>query len=334
MGDLSTRRAFLGQAALGGWALGTAFSPLSEESLLAAPQETQEPRVATADSIPIVDTHLHLWDLEKFDLPWTKGAPALNRSFVMSDYLAATKGLNLAKAVYMEVDVTPAQQVREAEYVIDICQRGDTPMVAAVISGRPADPKFKDYVARFAGNKFIKGIRQVLHGEETPPGYCLQPQFVKGIQLLGEEGLSFDLCMRSSEMADAVKLVKQCPKTRFILDHCGNLDVHSTDEKLRKSWEQGLKELAQNERLVCKISGIVASARKGWKPEDLAPVAGYAMETFGPDRRMFGGDWPVCTLGATYAEWVGALRQIVKEMSAPDQKKLFHDNAVRFYGLK
>ncbi len=171
---------------------------------------------AENDAQPIIDTHQHLWDVTRFKLPWHNGddTKPLQRSFVMSDYLEAIKGLNVVKTVYMEVDVAPEQQVAEAEYVIDLCQRGDNPMKAAVISGRPGTPGFEPYIRKLAKNKYIKGIRQVLHGDTDPTGFCLQPKFVESIQLLGKLGLSFDLCMRSGELLDAVKLVDQCPKTR------------------------------------------------------------------------------------------------------------------------
>src|SRR5205823_6408401 len=138
---------------------------------------------------------------------------------------AATQGLNVVKTVYMEVDVDPTQQVQEAEHVIDLCQRKDNPMVAAVISGRPASDGFKAYIEKFKGSPYIKGMRQVLHGDGTPAGYCLQPQFVNSVQLLGDLGMSFDLCLRSGELLDGDKLVAQCPRTRFIVDHCGNMSV-------------------------------------------------------------------------------------------------------------
>ena len=98
----------------------------------------------------------------------------------------------------------------------------------------------------------------------------------------------------------------------------------------------GMKALAQRENVVCKISGIIATAKEDWKAADLAPNIRFSIQTFGPDRQMFAGDWPVCTLRASYRQWVGALKEIVREMKMPlaDQKKLFHDNAVRFYGLK
>ena len=287
------------------------------------------------DQLPIIDTHQHLWDLTKFKLAWQKDdkTKALQRSFVTSDYLQATKGLNVVKTVYMEVDVIPEQQVAEVAYVTELCERKDNPMQAAVVSGRPGLPGFEPYAKKLTENKYIRGIRQVLHEDSTPPGYCLQPNFVKSIQLLGDLGLSFDLCVRSGEVLDAVKLVDQCPKTRFILDHCGNMSVTSTDEAARAKWKQGMKELAARPNVMCKVSGIVVTANENWKPEDLAPNVNDTIDTFGEDRVMFAGDWPVCTLRASFAQWVNALKTIVKDRPLSFQKKLFHDNAAKFYRI-
>lgn len=294
----------------------------------------KEAKLKATEPIPIVDTHQHLWDLTKFNLPWTKDNKVLAKSFVMSDYLTATKGLHVTKTVYMEVDVDPSQQVQEAEYVIDLCQRDDNPMLAAVISGRPASDEFKAYISRFKGSPYIKGVRQVLHGDTNPAGFCLGPQFVKSVQLLGELGMSFDLCMRSGELLDGDRLVGQCPRTRFIVDHCGNMSVQETDKKKRSEWMDGMRALAQRDNVVCKVSGIVASAKPDWTAADLKPNIDFTMQTFGKDRVMFGGDWPVCTLTASYRQWVEALKEIVAGQSPEDQRKLFHDNAVKFYGLR
>jgi L-fuconolactonase len=285
------------------------------------------------DPIPIVDTHQHLWDLNKFRLHWLENEPKLAQSYLMSDYLTATAGLGIAKTVYMEVDVDPTQQLMEAEYVIDICRRGDTPMKAAVISGRPASDGFKDYILQFKGSPYIKGVRQVLHAVTAPRGLCLDKQFISSVRMLGELGMSYDLCMRNTELEDGARLIDACPDSRFILDHCGNGDVQSND---RSVWRQGLTAVAARKNVVCKVSGIVASAKPdAWTAADLAPIIRTTITEFGIDRVMFGGDWPVCTLAATYRQWVEALRQILDEMqlSAADKRKLFYDNAVRFYGL-
>jgi predicted TIM-barrel fold metal-dependent hydrolase len=284
-----------------------------------------------ARDLPIVDTHQHLWDLSRFRLPWIRRDSPLARSFLMRDYLQATAGLHVEKAVYMEVDLAVEQQVAEAEYILDICRRGGTPTVAAVISGRPNADNFGDYLNRFRGDRHLKGVRQVLHTDATPAGYCLSREFIRGIRLLGERGLSFDLCFRPAELGDAVRLVEACPDTRFILDHCGNGDVQARD---RTQWQRDMARLGRCRNVVGKVSGIVVTARRGqWTADDLAPIVNHTLEVFGPDRVMFGGDWPVCTQTATYRQWVEALRAIVRGRPEADRRKLFHDNAVRFYGL-
>ena len=327
MTDSVTRRDFLATTVA---AAATASSMTTGLQSFVSAQDKNMP-----DQLPIIDTHQHLWDLTKFKLPWHKGddTKPLQRSFVMSDYLEATKGLNVVKTVYMEVDVEPDQQMAEADYVTDLCKRDDNPMAAAVVSGRPGTPGFEPYIRRLADTKYIKGIRQVLHGDSNPAEFCLQPKFVESIQLLGELGKSFDLCVRPAEVVHAAKLVGQCPKTRFILDHCGNMSVTSTDQALRKKWEQGMQELAQKPNVICKVSGIIVTANKDWKPDDLAQNINFTLDTFGEDRVIFAGDWPVCTLKATFAQWVNALKQIVKDRPVSFQKKLFHDNAAKFYGI-
>lgn len=296
---------------------------------------------ASPASIPIVDTHQHLWDLEVVRPPWLKGSELLNRRYAMPEYLEATRGLNVVKAVYMEVAVDPRDHVTEAEHVIGLCRSKQYPTVAAVIGGHPASDKFGEYIARFKGNPYVKGVRQVLHGD-TPAGHCISDEYVRGIRLLGAAGLSFDLCLRPGELKDGMRLTELCPDTRFIVDHCGNADPkafaagpdggkpsHDPD-----AWKRDMDAFAKRGNVICKISGIVASAPEGWTAADLAPIVNHCLDAFGPDRVVFGGDWPVCLRGATYSQWVLALRSIVAERPAADQRKLWHDNAVRFYTLE
>jgi predicted TIM-barrel fold metal-dependent hydrolase len=269
--------------------------------------------------------------LQRFSLAWIEPGSPLDRDFLMADYRTATAGLGVVKSVYMEVDVIPAQQVAEAEWAIGVCEAGMTPMVGAVISGRPASEGFAAYLARFRDRRPVKGLRQVLHASTTPPGYGLDPAFIRGLRLLGEAGLSFDLCMRPAELPDAARLIDACPGTAFILDHCGNADVRARD---RSRWRDDIARVAERPNVACKVSGIVASARgTPWTADDLAPIVDHVLDAFGPDRVVFGGDWPVCTLAATYRQWVDALRAIVRARPAAVQRKLFHDNALRIYRL-
>lgn len=330
-----SRRTFLAAAA---GALATTAGPLSLPSTLVA---AEKPSNAM---LPIVDTHQHLWDLDKFRLGWVEPGTPLARSFVTKDYLAATAGLNVVKAVYMEVDVVPEQQQAEAEHVIALSKSDEHPTVAAVISGRPAEAGFRKYASQFRDSRQVRGVRQVLHVPSTPAGLCLGKEYVASMQLLGELGKSFDLCMRPTELGDGVKLAGQCPDTTFIVDHCGNGDPkaflsaaaageekpwHGADE-----WKRQIHRLAGCPNVLCKISGIVVRAPKSqWKAEMLAPLVNHCLDEFGPERVLFGGDWPVCTLVASYGEWVTALKEIIAHRPLAEQRKLLHDNAVRQYQL-
>ena len=292
--------------------------------------------------LPIIDTHQHLWDLTKFRPPWLDDAPdVLAKSYVTKDYLAATKGLNVVKAVYMEVDVDPRQQVDEAAHVIALSKSADHPTSGAVISGRPNSAGFKPYISKFKDNTYIKGVRQVLHVPSTPQGTCLQKQFVASMKLLGSFGKSFDLCMRPTELADGAKLAAMCPNTRFIVDHCGNADPQAFLKKTDKEtshpadqWRRDLALLAKRDNVICKISGIIARAPQGdWEPEIFAPIVNFCLDEFGPERVVFGGDWPVCLLGGSYARWVNSLKSVISNRSLRDQRKLLHDNAQRICRL-
>ena len=321
------RRRFLSH--LAGATAAVAEGPLLAR--IAAASESKADIRKETTMIPVVDTHQHLWDPTKFRLPWLKEGSPLARSFLMSDYLSATEGLNIVKAIYMEVDLDPEQQTAEAQYIVDICKRGNTPTVAAVISGRPASEGFKKYLEPFKGSRYIKGVRQVLHNADIPAGYCLKAEFIKGVRLLGEFGMSFDICVRPAELLDAAKLIDACPSTRFILDHCGNANVQAPDHS---QWKRDIAAVAKRKQVVCKVSGIVVSAKPGaWSVDDLAPIVKHTLEVFGPDRVMFGGDWPVCTLAATYRQWVHALESIVRNRGEEERRKLFHGNAMKFYAL-
>ncbi|MFO0809275.1 MAG: amidohydrolase family protein [Gemmataceae bacterium] len=315
MQTLPDRRAFLAAAAV-----------------TAAAAHAADPK---ANPVTLIDTHQHLWDLSRFTLPWVKPGTPLGRSYLLAEYQKETAGTGISKTVYMEVDLDPKQQRAEAEFVQATTKTPGSGMVGGVVSGRPADDGFKEYVAFLKTLPAVKGLRQVLHGS-TPAGYCLGEKFVAGIRLLGDHGYSFDLCMRMTDLLDAAKLIDACPGTRFVLDHCGNAPVHGPDGKApdRTVWKRDIDAVAKRPNVIGKVSGLINTAKKGeWGPDDLAPIVNHVLAAFGPDRVVFGGDWPVCTLGGSIADWVSALKAIVANRPATEQAKLFSENATRFYKL-
>ncbi len=286
-----------------------------------------------AKMIPIVDCHQHLWDLSKFKLGWVKEGDPLAMSYMPKEYAEATKGLNFVKSVYMEVDVVEKQQQKEADSIIELIKNKGSITVAAVVSGRPVQGEaFKKYVNQFKGSPYIKGLRQVVHNPGNPPGYCVTKDFIAGVRYLGDIGLSWDICIRPGELTDAAKLVHECPGTRFILDHCGNAPI--LDAKKMDQWKKDIAKVAEHRNVVGKVSGIIAQLKKGdWSVDQLAPAVKHTIKVFGWDRVMFAGDWPVCTLAAPLKDWLAAAKEIVKDQPETNQRKLFHDNAVKFYGL-
>ncbi|MFV1965546.1 MAG: amidohydrolase [Pirellulaceae bacterium] len=299
--------------------------------------------------LPIVDTHQHLWDLGKLRLPWIKPNTPLHRNYLTEDYLRASAGLDVVKAVYMEVAVASEDQLAEAEYVIGLCRQTDNPTVAAVIGGEPGSEGFRSYIMRFKESPYIKGIRRIPPAAQGDTFLYRQESFVDDIRLLGELGMSFDLCAPPQRLADTIMLVDDCPGMQFILDHCGNADPKAFWNEARRAenassgrpshhpdpWRRGMAELAKREQVVCKISGIVARAPKDtWTADDLAPIVNHCLELFGPDRVMFASDWPVCTRAATFRQWVHALNEIVQDRSEAERRKLFSENAIRVYGLE
>jgi len=323
--SLSRRTMILGSASAA-----AAFSLLPPSTAMAA-----EPAA-------IIDTHQHLWDSKRVKQAWLESAPEILRAtYGPTEYAAATRGLSI-RTVYMEVDVVVEDQNKEAVYVVGLCKDKAELTKAAVIGGHPASPGFAKYVESHLAGGFVKGVRQVLHADTTPAGYGLADDFVRGVRWLGEKGLSFDLCLRPSDLADGVKLSEKCPDTRFILDHCGNGDPKAFHPELAPSekpwhevdiWRRGIADLAKRPNVVCKISGIVARAPKGWKAEHLSEIVNHCLDSFGPDRVVFGSDWPVCLLGAPLMDWVTALRAIVAKRSAEEQAKLWAGNARKMYGL-
>jgi predicted TIM-barrel fold metal-dependent hydrolase len=271
----------------------------------------------------IVDTHQHLWDLDLFRYAWLQQLPVLNRSFGMKDYRDATNGLLIEKSVHLEADVDEQFMLEETRFLLRLADRADNPLDGVVACGRPESKEFRSHLDNILGHPKLKGIRRVLH---TQPDELSQNEtFVENVRSLAGHGLSFDICVLVRQLPLAIRLVSRCPDVTFILDHCG---VPQVREKILDPWRANICEIAGFPNVCCKISGLVAYANpKNWTAED------HAIECFGWDRVMFGSDWPVCTLSASFRQWVEVLLLLTRSAGEANQKKLFHDNALRVYRM-
>ena len=278
---------------------------------------------------PIVDSHLHVWDPDYLRYPWLDEIPLLNRSYLMEDYDEATDGLSIEKLVFLQCECLPAQCEQEAQWVTQLA--AEDSRIQGIVPWAPLEKgeEARAIVERFSENSLIKGIRRIIQFEDDD-SFCLQPDFVRGVQMLAEYDLSFDICIDYSQLANTIKLVEQCPQVQFIFDHIGKPGIKN---KLLDPWRAQVRELAQHQNVFCKVSGLVTEADQNWKLEDLAPFLEHVILSFGEDRLVFGGDWPVVLQRASYKQWATALDELLTDESEQLKKKLYYHNAIRFYKL-
>lgn len=271
-------------------------------------------------SFPIVDTHLHLWDLSRLRYPWLDGVPMLNKNHLIEDYRRACGPVKVEKLVFLQCECDPAQFQQEADWVTQVAQV--EPRIRGIVPWAPLEKGegARADLTRLAANRLIKGIRRIIQFE-ADPAFCLRPDFIRGVQLLAEFGLSFDLCINHTQLTNTIRLVRQCPQVPFVLDHMAKPDIKSGR---LDPWRAEVRELAGLPNVWCKLSGLVTEADHAkWTPADLQPYLDHVIACFGFDRVMFGGDWPVSTQASDYPRWVNTLDAALAGAPAEQLRKLY-----------
>ena len=280
---------------------------------------------------PLVDAHVHLYDPAAVGYPWMAGVPALNARHGPAEFTAALGGIAVDKLVFVEVDAAPEENFAELAWVADAARRDSRiqAMVASIAleKGRAVAAE----VAAFAAMPLARNVRRLIQGHIGEPSWCLRPDFLDGVRLVGDHGLGFEICILHPQMRDAIGLVGRFPDMPFVLDHIGKPGIR---DGLRQPWWSDIRALAAYPNVVCKISGVVTEAdHRAWTYDAVAPYIAHAIESFGFDRVMFGGDWPVMELATRYPDWVAVVEQVAAGASPGELRKLFRDNAIRAYRL-
>jgi L-fuconolactonase len=281
-------------------------------------------------NFPIIDTHLHLCDYRGIRYPWIEDIPALQRPFLLPDYNQACGAVAVEKMVFVQYECDPVQVKDEITFVLQKAQ--EDPRLSGIVAWAPLEKgnAVQSELEELKENALIKGLRRIIQSEEDPE-FCLQPDFIKGVQLLAGFNWSFDICISHIQMANTVKFVKQCPNVRFILDHIGKPDIKN---HLFEPWATEIRKLAEFENVTCKISGMITEAdHDSWVKENLKPYIDHVITCFGIDRVMFGSDWPVVTLAGKLQDWLNSLEWALSGFSEDEVKKLFHENAMRIYRI-
>src|SRR3989442_4337910 len=177
---------------------------------------------------PIVDAHVHLWDPSRYRMPWLDHEPILNRPFGLADYREQTEGIAVEAIVYLQVEVAPAYALLEARRAAELAR--EDPRIGAIVAWAPIEDgdRMRAYLdAVVAVDPRIKGVRRLLQ-YEPDPDFLLQPDFARGLQILPEYGLSFDLCLAHPQLRNAIELVRRCPDTPIMLDHLAKPNIKDT----------------------------------------------------------------------------------------------------------
>ena len=282
------------------------------------------------EKFPIVDTHVHLWHPERLRYPWLTEVPALNRPYLLKDYNDASGELDIESIVFVQCDTHPDDGLKETAWVTDLATTVD-PRIQGIVAWAPLEEgeQVAPFVEKLAENPLVKGIRRLIQSESVD--FCVQPDFVSGVKTLSRYGLNFDICIFHPQLANAIRLVEQCPHVQFILDHIGKPDIKN---QLFDPWKQEIQTLATFPNVHCKISGLVTEADfETWTPADLQPYIEHVITCFGFDRVIYGSDWPVSTQATDYQRWVHTLTEAVSGCSSEALGNLFRDNAIKFYRL-
>jgi len=279
---------------------------------------------------PIIDTHLHLWDPRLIRYPWLAENPLLNCAYLLDDYRAATGSLPIESMVFVQCEADFSAFEAEAAWVTELART--EPRIKGLVAWAPLE-KGRGVSADLESlqkHSMLRGIRRIIQFEPDLD-FCLRPDFIEGVRTLGDFNLSFDICIDHRHMANTLKFVERIPDVPMVLNHIGKPAIK---DGVMQPWADQLRELARFPNVSCKISGVATEAdHQRWTSEELERYVDVAIEAFGFERVMFGGDWPVALQAIQYRKWVEVLDGVLAGVSASDQRKFWRDNAARIYRL-
>ncbi len=273
----------------------------------------------------ICDSHVHFWKQDVLNYNWLNGE--LDRDFVPGDLVEHAGEFMPEKIVFVEAGCA-SPTLDEVAWIESL----NDPRIAAIVADVPLEldeDEVRPTVEKLAANPLVKGIRRTIQSRDA--GFAMQPDFLAGVRMLSEFDLSFDICIKHQQMGDALDLVLNCPKTRFVLDHIGKPGIK---DGLLDPWREQITTLAGFPNVQCKLSGMVTEADlANWTPEQLRPYIDHIIGAFGVERVMFGSDWPVQARAATYPQWIEVLQDALKDFSDDEKDAIFYRNGAAFYAI-
>jgi L-fuconolactonase len=275
-----------------------------------------------------IDSHQHFWKVSRGDYSWMKPEmKILYRDYMPEDLKPSLVRHKIDKTVLVQA----APTVAETDFLLGIAEVHD--FVAGVVGWLDLESEdFPSLFERHRRNRKFVGIRPML--EELPADdWILRPPVLESLRAIAEADFPFEFLVKPRHLPYVAKALERVPGLRAVIDHIAKPEIST--QKL-DPWKSMIRDLARNENLYCKLSGMVTEAgHDSWKPEHLRPYIEHVVECFGPDRVMYGSDWPVCLLAGSYDQVIGALESIINlRLDAASLEAVYGGNAARFYKLK
>lgn len=273
----------------------------------------------------IIDSHQHFWAYDPSRHQWIdESMQTIQKDFLPEDLKPILDDLAIDGCISVQVDQTE----EETLYLLDLADKFD--FIKGVVGWIDLrNDNLEDRLDFFSNYPKLAGFRHILQSEE--PDRMLEADFLRGIEILGKHGYSYDVLIYPQHLKAATELVRRFPGQKFVIDHIAKPDMKNGQFE---PWATEIARLAESEHVCCKLSGMITEADwKRWKPDDLAPFIDHVFAAFGPGRLMYGSDWPVCLLAGTYREVYGIVQDYLHPYSKAEKKRVLGGNALSFYGI-
>jgi L-fuconolactonase len=274
-----------------------------------------------------IDAHQHFWMYSPAQYGWiSEQMLALKRDFLPKDLKPLLDGHLLDGSIVVQA----RQDLDETRWLLELADEND--FIKGVVGWVDlCSPDLPGQLERFAANGKFVGVRHIVQGEADDE-FMLRPEFQRGIGRLAEHGLTYDLLLYPRHLPVAVKLVREFPEQRFVLDHIAKPAIA---DGLMDPWQRDIRELAQFGNVFCKLSGMVTEGRwKEWTAQDFRPYLDVVCGAFGKGRLLIGSDWPVCTLSGSYEETMGIVMDYVRQSMPDETDDILGGSCMRFYGVE
>jgi len=270
-----------------------------------------------------IDAHQHFWSLARGDYGWlTPALGIIHRDFGPTDLAPLLTAHGIERTILVQAAPTEA----ETAYLLEIATK--TPFVAGVVGWTDFDaPDAAERIAVLANDPLLVGLRPMVQ-DIADNDWLARPELAPCFEAMAAHGLVFDALLKPRHIAPMLKVLDRHPDLACVIDHGAKPDLVAGD---LAGWRDGMSALARHPRLTCKLSGLVTEAGPDWTLETLRPVIEHLLATFGPERLVFGSDWPVVTLRASYAQWFEAAETLLAGLSTMQRAAVFGGNAAKLY---